>query len=130
MLFTIFQVYVFLTGITYACLNRFILSWSSFVKDPPFVMLKKNSGDFRGNDRYEGYLVDLLHVVAERLNFRYEIYECPDGNYGSYDKEKDEWNGMVKELIDGVSRDVHVKYALTLVAKMISHSFFYDIPWR
>lgn len=33
------------------------------------------------------------------MNFEYELYESPDGNFGAMN-EKGEWNGMIKELID------------------------------
>jgi len=54
------------------------------------------------NDRFQGYLVDLIEEIAKRLNFEYELYESPDGNYGSKDFMTNEWNGMIKELINGV----------------------------
>ena len=33
------------------------------------------------------------------LNFKYEIYEVPDGKYGSLDPDTNKWNGMVAELL-------------------------------
>ena len=43
---------------------------------------------------------DLLYVfkVAE---FMYTLYSIPDNLYGVYDHETKEWNGIVRELIDG-----------------------------
>ena len=70
-------------------------------QDPPFVMLKPDHIEREGNDRYEGFLIDLLDHIAMKLEFQYELYESPDGNYGSrYDNGS--WNGMIKELIEGV----------------------------
>ena len=54
-----------------------------------------------GNARYEGFLIDLIAEIAAKMKFNYELYESPDGNYGSRN-EKGEWNGMIKELIIGV----------------------------
>ena len=54
-----------------------------------------------GNSRFQGYLVDLIAEIGRRLNFRYELYLSPDGNYGSRN-ETGHWNGMIKELIMGV----------------------------
>jgi len=64
-------------------------------------MLKLSTKPLSGNDQYEGYSIDLLQVLSERLGFKYEIRLVADGKYGS---EKDgEWNGMVKEVMDGVA---------------------------
>ena len=35
------------------------------------------------------------------MNFKYEIYEAPGNVYGFMNKSL-EWDGLVKELIDGV----------------------------
>lgn len=75
-------------------------------QDEPFVMYKKDCGDLpcTGNNRYEGFLIDLIEEIAIQLKFsgRYELYESPDGNYGSKG-DNEEWNGMIRELIVGVS---------------------------
>jgi hypothetical protein len=36
------------------------------------------------------------------MNFKYEIYEAPGNAYGFMNKSM-EWDGLVKELIDGVT---------------------------
>lgn len=56
-----------------------------------------------GNDIYEGYNVDLISAIAKRLEFKYIIKPVGDSAYGKMD-EKGEWNGMIRELIDGVSK--------------------------
>lgn len=65
-------------------------------------MLKKSDKALVGNDRFEGFCIDLLKELANVLGFTYEIRLVPDGKYGSQD-EKGQWNGMVKELIEHVS---------------------------
>uniref|UniRef100_A0A0K0F5Z7 Glutamate receptor 1 n=1 Tax=Strongyloides venezuelensis TaxID=75913 RepID=A0A0K0F5Z7_STRVS len=72
----------------------------------PFVMIKReclnsNKTECQGNNRFEGYCVDLLVLLAERINdFRYEIIvdekighgiKLPDGS----------WNGMIGKLLNG-----------------------------
>jgi len=37
------------------------------------------------------------------LGFNYTFQIVEDGNYGSLNKETGKWNGMIKELQDGVS---------------------------
>ena len=56
-----------------------------------------------GNDRYEGYCVDLLHEINTIFNFTYNITTVDA--YGSYDKKTDKWNGLIGELMEGVSND-------------------------
>ena len=67
------------------------------------MMLKPDHEQREGNDRFEGFLVDLMYGIADRLKFDFTLYESPDGNYGSRNAETGEWNGMIKELIVGVS---------------------------
>lgn len=65
-----------------------------------------------GNDRFEGFCVDLLKDIADELKFGYTFYLVPDGKYGAPEKtgEKGEkeswtqWTGMVRELMDNVSK--------------------------
>lgn len=65
-------------------------------------MLKKSDKALVGNDRFEGFCIDLLKELANILGFTYEIRLVPDGKYGSQD-EKGQWNGMIRELIEHVS---------------------------
>ena len=70
-----------------------------------------------GNNQFEGFCVDMLDQIAEMVGFKYEIKVVEDGNYGKIIDEKGTWNGMVGELLNGVSksyiifrRDVHSTY--------------------
>lgn len=61
-------------------------------------MLKDSPTSKKGNERFEGFCVDLIHELSQLLHFRYEFRLCKDGAYGS--KKKDgTWNGMIGELI-------------------------------
>jgi len=66
------------------------------------VMVKKNEEGLVGNDRFEGFCVDLLREIADVVGFEYSFYTVPDGKYGA--PEQDGWTGMVRELIDNVRR--------------------------
>ncbi|XP_023349760.1 glutamate receptor ionotropic, kainate 2 isoform X2 [Eurytemora carolleeae] len=72
----------------------------SCILNDPFLMLKEDSGVLVGNDRYEGYSVDLIHEIAGILGFNYTIKLVEDGSYGSYNKHTGKWNGMIGELLD------------------------------
>ena len=56
-----------------------------------------------GNARFEGYCVDLLERISKELDFEYELYLVPDGKYGDKDSDDKSWNGMVREIVNGVS---------------------------
>lgn len=57
-----------------------------------------------GNARFEGYSIDLIDNVAQILKFKYEFYLVEDNRYGSYDPVKKKWDGLVKALLDRVSK--------------------------
>lgn len=66
-------------------------------------MLKKNADLFVDNERYEGYCVDLAAEIAKHCGFKYQLKIVGDGKYGARDAETKIWNGMVGELVYGVS---------------------------
>jgi ionotropic kainate glutamate receptor 2 len=66
----------------------------------PYVMLKK--GNHTGNDRFEGFCIELLQAIATYLGFQYELYFVPDGKFGAENTSSGEWNGLVREIIDKV----------------------------
>lgn len=66
-------------------------------------MFKKNHDTFEGNDKFEGYCVDLASEIAKHIGIKYKIAIVPDGKYGARDPETKIWNGMVGELVYGVS---------------------------
>merc|ERR550532_2591120 len=77
--------------------NRTLIVTSIF--EPPYVMSKRSEQPLSGNDRYEGFCVDLLGEVAQIVGFQFKIELVPDGKYGAINQDK-EWNGMVRQLID------------------------------
>ena len=85
----------------------------------------KNDADQReGNDRFEGYLIDLITEIAKKRNFKFELYVSPDGNYGSKNNDGI-WNGMIRELIVGVSAFLPCSFPslLSLFIPVILHPF-------
>ena len=81
---------------------------------PKILMLKKDSDTLVGNDRYEGYNVDLVAEISEILGFNYTIKLVEDGTYGSYDSKEGKWTGMIGELqsqkADLVVADITITY--------------------
>ncbi|XP_065292908.2 glutamate receptor ionotropic, kainate 2-like isoform X2 [Dermacentor albipictus] len=70
----------------------------STIVNPPYTMLKKDAHLREGNDRFEGFAVDLMDALAQKIGFRYEMHLVKDNAYGS--NASGEWNGMIRELID------------------------------
>ena len=55
-----------------------------------------------GNGRFEGFVIDVIDEVSQILGFKYVLQIVGDSNYGNLNQETGEWNGMIKELLDGV----------------------------
>ncbi|KAE8592284.1 hypothetical protein XENTR_v10018713 [Xenopus tropicalis] len=68
------------------------------ILENPYLMLKANHQELEGNDRYEGFCVDMLKELAAILRFNYKIRLVADGVYG-VPELNGTWTGMVGELI-------------------------------
>ncbi|EDW88912.1 glutamate receptor ionotropic, kainate 2 [Drosophila yakuba] len=55
---------------------------------------------FEGNERFEGYAVDLIYLLAQECKFDFNFEPVRDNKYGSYDANTDEWDGIIRQLID------------------------------
>ncbi|XP_046399076.1 glutamate receptor ionotropic, kainate 2-like isoform X1 [Ischnura elegans] len=66
----------------------------------PFLMEREPKGAYTGNERYEGYSMDLIDEVSKILGFKYVFELVPDGRYGSLDPKTKKWDGLVKQLLE------------------------------
>lgn len=66
-------------------------------------MLKDSAVQLNGNDRFEGFGIDLIHELSLMLGFNYTFQLQDDGNYGSINNATGEWNGMIRKLHDDVA---------------------------
>lgn len=71
----------------------------STIINHPYTMIKENADMLEGNDKFEGYCIDLIHELSKVLEFKYTIQLVKDKSHGSKN-ERGEWNGMIRELID------------------------------
>ncbi|PIK39600.1 putative glutamate receptor 1 [Apostichopus japonicus] len=89
------------------------------VPEPPFFMQKgweqvryrkeniKYDNADRNDEPYEGYAWELIKDVKKvfeeemGIDFNFEITLMSRGQYGSLDLSTGEWDGMIRELIDG-----------------------------
>lgn len=56
-----------------------------------------------GNERYEGFIKDLMDKIAGEKKFLYELIVDPKNHYGSYDPHTGKWDGMIGSILEGVS---------------------------
>lgn len=67
-------------------------------------MEKEEADLLTGNDRYEGFAVDLIYELSLLLEFSYTFVVEADGNYGvCIDEVSNTWNGMIGKIMSGVS---------------------------
>ena len=50
-----------------------------------------------GNERFEGFAIDLMSAIANELSFNVTFQLVKDGQYGKL-TDQGVWNGMMKEV--------------------------------
>lgn len=65
-------------------------------------MLKEKSLQLTGNDRFEGFGIDIIQELSIMLGFKYEFRLQEDKDYGGINKITKQWTGMIRALQDGV----------------------------
>lgn len=84
---------------------------------------------FEGNDKYEGYCVDLASEIAKHIGIKYKIAIVPDGKYGARDADTKIWNGMVGELVYGVSKPIYEEFTyINLKLIFLGHVSIFKCP--
>ena len=65
----------------------------------PSLMIKDPNA--KGIDKFEGFMVDMLAKIAEKVSFTYDIYIVPDGRWHGSRMEggKKIHTGMIGEVI-------------------------------
>ncbi|KAM8800072.1 glutamate receptor 3 isoform 2-T3 [Eudromia elegans] len=89
------------------------------ILESPYVMYKKNHEQLEGNERYEGYCVDLASEIAKHVGIKYKLSIVGDGKYGARDPETKIWNGMVGELVYGRADIAVAPLTITLVREEV-----------
>lgn len=78
------------------------------IGEPYLRHRKPNEGEvLTGNDRYEGYSMDLIQGLSEILNFTFRFHLAEDGKYGNYDPKIQSWNGLIKDILEHVCISYH-----------------------
>ncbi|XP_058852764.1 glutamate receptor 1-like isoform X3 [Acipenser ruthenus] len=89
------------------------------ILEAPYVMLKKNHEQYEGNEKYEGYCVELAAEIAKHARYKYRLEIVPDGKYGARDPDSKMWNGMVGELVYGRADVAVAPLTITLVREEV-----------
>uniref|UniRef100_A0A674PBD7 Glutamate receptor n=1 Tax=Takifugu rubripes TaxID=31033 RepID=A0A674PBD7_TAKRU len=105
------------TNVSDSLSNRSLII--STILEEPYVMFKKSDKPLYGNERFEGYCMDLLKELASILGFTYEVHLVEDGKYGYQDETTGQWNGMVKELMDHRADLAVAPLAITYVREKV-----------
>ncbi|KAL0117227.1 hypothetical protein PUN28_010223 [Cardiocondyla obscurior] len=64
----------------------------------PYGMLKESTDVITGNDRYEGFAIDIIQEMSKILKFNY-TFEV-ENVYGAFNNQTKKWNGMIGKIID------------------------------
>ncbi|RZC36839.1 Lig chan, ANF receptor and/or SBP bac 3 domain containing protein [Asbolus verrucosus] len=67
----------------------------------PFAMLTPTAGFLTGNDRYQGFGIDLIHELSLMKGFTYTILNQEDKRNGDFDENTKKWGGMIGEIMEG-----------------------------
>lgn len=85
-------------------------------------MLKQSTQKLEGNDRYEGYGIDLIKELSEMSGFNYTFIIQEDTNSGSIDSKTKKWDGMIGKVISGVSiNDFNKLLQFTVIFNKINY---------
>ncbi|KAG7309526.1 hypothetical protein JYU34_003974 [Plutella xylostella] len=78
------------------------------VKGSPYIMMRESAERLSGNQRYEGFCIELIERLAEILQFNYTFVEAAGGT-GVRDPATGRWSGMLRRLMD----DPDAHFAIT-----------------
>lgn len=92
------------------------LAKSIFFQTAPYGYEKKSKDKLEGNDRYEGFTIDLIERLSQLLGFSYEF--AVEKSYGK--KQADgKFNGMVQQLQEEVSTCSFLSHTTHLRALLV-----------
>merc|ERR1712055_373416 len=86
---------------------------TTILRGEPFLSLKSDHARLSGNEKYEGYLVDLANLLADKLGFTFTLQMVGDGKYGQSDPDPGKWSGMIGEVMSGTADMALVDMTIT-----------------
>lgn len=94
----------------YACLSHHFTDFQAI----PWAYYKKNSEtneiilDDDKNPIWEGYCIDLIKDLADKMLFEFEIVEPSVGKFGKK-YPNGTWDGLISGLVTGVSNHIFLE---------------------
>lgn len=86
-------------------------------------MMKLSSNTLEGNDRYEGFGIDLIKELSEMSGFNYTFIIQEDFNSGYMDEKTKKWDGMIGEVINGVIANNNLIKLIVLNVRVFSETY-------
>ncbi|XP_040571507.1 glutamate receptor ionotropic, kainate 2 [Lepeophtheirus salmonis] len=101
----------------------------TLIENAPYTMLKLETKRLKGNDRFEGFAIDLMKDISEILDFNITFKLVDDGKYGNQD-EHGNWNGLIKEVLLGAD-DGGADFAVAdlSITTARSTAVVFSMPW-
>lgn len=78
----------------------------SLLQSPPYASRVNFSKSLEGNDRYEGFVIDIIKELSNMINFNYTFHVEDSGNNGNCVKEPVigcRCTGMLEKIINKVT---------------------------
>lgn len=83
------------------------------VEEKGYTMIKTDHRVLEGNDRFEGYVIDLLKELSDSQKFKYEIYLYEGKDYGNCNNQTMTCTGMLGEITSNRSHMALVDLTIT-----------------
>merc|ERR1719339_104206 len=81
--------------------KKFVVT--TILRGEPYLSLKADHAGRTGNDKYEGYIMDLLDELASKLTCKFSVKMVADDKYGTFDPATGKWAGMIGEVSSGAA---------------------------
>ncbi|CAG9764246.1 unnamed protein product [Ceutorhynchus assimilis] len=66
----------------------------------PYAFLKETTDQLTGNDRYEGFCIDVIQELSKLLGYNYTFLVQHDGKNGNFNRSTNRWDGVIGQIID------------------------------
>lgn len=89
-------------------------------------MLKETSVQLFGNDRFEGFAIDLIHELSLMEGFNYTFLIRADKSNGKKNQTTGQWSGMIGDVMEGVNKTellLHFFYLVVLGSRFSNYRF-------
>lgn len=73
-----------------------------YLQTAPYGMLKESEKPLSGNDRFEGFAIDIIHELSLIEKFNYTIIIREDKANGDWNNATGQWSGMIGDVLKGV----------------------------